>query len=368
MNEDPETVRIIRVFVSSPSDVAEERKALDEVVARINRTDGAERKARLEVWKWEEDSVPQIGPEPQEVIDRQLPPYDIYLGIMKHRFGTRTGQYGSGTEKEFNDALNRWGKFGKPWILFYFSREVIDPEKQDLSQCAKVQRFRKKLEKKGLHKAYLGVRGSKESFAELVDEHLRKVLYSIAPLAPGVPEKPPAPIADPSAYLQDLLEKTSHIEIRGLMTGQQQVHRFPIEDLFITLTATQTLAGRDQTSPKGGRKGREKGIGREGALGESRTLPLDAALRHDRLVVIGDPGAGKTTFLRRLANVLCQTELGQAPEAARTRLGIGERTFPILIRLNELDEYISRHKKDSAAPSGDGSPALAAALPGGDLR
>ncbi len=62
MNGHPETVRIIRVFVSSPSEVSEERKALDEVVARTNRTDGAERKVRLELWKWEEDTAPQIGP------------------------------------------------------------------------------------------------------------------------------------------------------------------------------------------------------------------------------------------------------------------------------------------------------------------
>jgi hypothetical protein len=40
MSAAPETARIVRVFVSSPSDVAAEREVLDEVVESINRTDG----------------------------------------------------------------------------------------------------------------------------------------------------------------------------------------------------------------------------------------------------------------------------------------------------------------------------------------
>jgi hypothetical protein len=124
MTQHPETARIIRVFVSSPSDVAAERGVLDEVVQRINRTDGRERNVRLEVWKWETGVVTQIGPKPQDVIDAQMPVhYDIYLGIMKHRFGTPTGRYGSGTEKEFQDALKCWGEIKAPWILFYFGKE-----------------------------------------------------------------------------------------------------------------------------------------------------------------------------------------------------------------------------------------------------
>jgi hypothetical protein len=53
------------------------------------------------------------------VVDDQTPAYGIYLGIMSKRFGTPSGPYGSGTEKEFRDALERWGKTGAPWILFY---------------------------------------------------------------------------------------------------------------------------------------------------------------------------------------------------------------------------------------------------------
>ena len=141
-----ETVRIIRIFVSSPGDLQGEREVLDEVVARINRTDDPTRKVRLAVWKWEVDTVPQIGPGPQPVVDQQMPShYDIYLGIMKHRFGTPTSRYGSGTEEEFNEALERWGNLGSPWILFYFDKARVNLDELDLEQVAKVRQFKQKL-------------------------------------------------------------------------------------------------------------------------------------------------------------------------------------------------------------------------------
>lgn len=58
-----EIARIIRIFVSSPGDVAEERKVLDEVVSRINRTDSQARNVRLEVFKWETHVSPTNWPQ-----------------------------------------------------------------------------------------------------------------------------------------------------------------------------------------------------------------------------------------------------------------------------------------------------------------
>ena len=347
-----ETVRIIRIFVSSPGDVAEERAVLDEVVARINRTDGQARDARLELWKWETHVVPQIGPIPQGVVDSQTPAhYDIYLGIMKHRFGTATKQYGSGTEKEFNDALERWGEAGSPWILFYFGKSKVDPydlNKEQYEQFGRVREFREKLEKMGLHATYEGVRGSSEGFFEKVDIHLRSILQLLAPLRL---EERQESVTDPIKYLRDLLARTEYIDIRGLQVGQERAHRFPIEDLYISLTTTQGATARDEPPLKRGRKLSDEALEGERALGEVRALPLHEALRHQRLVVVGDPGAGKTTFLRRVAHALCQTELGVTPDAALARVGISERTFPILVRLSELDEHISRCQNEPAAPT-----------------
>ena len=89
MSSAAETVRIIRVFVSSPGDVKRERAVMDDVVASINRIDGQARGFRLELFLWEDNVTPRIGPRPQQVVDQQTPAFDIYLGIMSTRFGTQ---------------------------------------------------------------------------------------------------------------------------------------------------------------------------------------------------------------------------------------------------------------------------------------
>jgi formylglycine-generating enzyme required for sulfatase activity len=223
-----------------------------------------------------------------------------------------------------------------------------------MEQYARVRQFRENLDKKGLYATYEGVRGTKDAFYEKVDEHLRKILQRLAPLKGG---PPPGRIADPSAYLRDLLSKTSYIDIRGLQVGQGRAHRFPIEDLFISLTTTQAAACSTGQPKKRGSKRSSEGVGVDPAMHESQTLPLHAALCNERLVVVGDPGAGKTTFVRRVAHALCQTELGDDPDAAQNRLGISDRMFPFLVRLNELDEHVVRHRISPAAPTGDASPA-----------
>jgi len=115
-----EHVRRIRVFVSSPNDVKGERESLDGVVEDINRTDGETKAFVLQLFKWERNVIPQIDQTPQEVIDSQMPDCDVYLGILRTRFGTPTGTYGSGTEQEFRAALERFNTHGRPWVSFYF--------------------------------------------------------------------------------------------------------------------------------------------------------------------------------------------------------------------------------------------------------
>ena len=145
------TVTLLRVFVSSPGDVAEERQILEEAVDRVNHSAGVDRGVILQLWRWEEDALRRIGPSPQEVIDEQLPQYDIYLGILGARFGTPTETYGSGTESEFNDALKRMEKGELKWIMFYFKTAVDPPRTQEeLEQYGCVLKFKAAVNERGL--------------------------------------------------------------------------------------------------------------------------------------------------------------------------------------------------------------------------
>ena len=156
-----------------------------------------------------------------------------------------------------------------------------------------------------------------------------------------VPQTPPPTHDDPAEYLRQLRELTRWIDIRGLQVGAGKAYRFPIGDLYIPLSA----AGADPVGNFRGEAGADPG-----------RIPLEDALRHQRLVIEGDPGAGKTTFLRRIAFEMCRDD-GQSSFAlpVETRPPNG---FPLYLRIADLDEHIGncRRHTQAGAPTTDHSP------------
>ncbi len=166
-----------------------------------------------------------------------------------------------------------------------------------------------------------------------------------------------APVVEPGqpvssqTYLRKLLAANSFIDIRGLMVASGKAHQFPIEDLYIAL---QSRRAAGMVGEKADKKQATGAVGIEAIEGE---IPLQAALVQPRLVVIGNPGAGKTTFLRRVALTLCRTELDDDPHAALAWLGVSDKTFPILLRCATLANHIAKYLDKDGAPSDPSSPA-----------
>ena len=178
-------VRLLRVFVSSPGDVVTEREILDEVVERVNSTDGDVHSLRLELFRWEDNIVPQVtdGPGgPQDVVFSQMPEYDIYLGIMAARFGTPTGGFGSGTEAEFRAALQKTQHANGqgPWIMFFFKENVPAPRLDELEQYQKVLEFKEELKRWGIIGTYTALRGSDDGFFDKVEHYLRLLVQRLS--------------------------------------------------------------------------------------------------------------------------------------------------------------------------------------------
>lgn len=143
-------IRIIRLFLSSPGDVSDERKAYAKAIFRFNQEFLEEKGLFVKLIRWE-DMAPQVGLGPQNVINSQLGEYDIFSGIMWNRFGTPTDIADSGTEEEFREALSRWQKTNQPWVIFYFSDKPANlRSKEQLEQKVKVIEFREELETLGL--------------------------------------------------------------------------------------------------------------------------------------------------------------------------------------------------------------------------
>lgn len=139
------TCRLLRIFVASPSDVAEERKIAEEVINEFNLAPGDNRDIRFELIRFETHTRPGFGVDAQSVINSQIgDEYDILLGIMWGRFGSSTNRAESGTEEEFKRAYSRLKSSpGSVEIMFYFKDAGIPPSKMVPGQLAKVQEFKK---------------------------------------------------------------------------------------------------------------------------------------------------------------------------------------------------------------------------------
>jgi Domain of unknown function (DUF4062) len=173
--------RTIRVFASSPSDVSDERQQLSVVVQELNATLRAlvpDRPTVVELIKWETHVHPDMGRDAQDVVSRQIPDYDVFLGIMWLRFGTPTQVAGSGTEEEFLDAHAGWQERRSPsHILFYFCLQDYPAKEalKNIDQLAKVSKFQSELKNQGLVWSY----ESHAAFADTVRPHLVSVLSEI---------------------------------------------------------------------------------------------------------------------------------------------------------------------------------------------
>lgn len=162
----------LTAFVASPSDVLEERETLEAVIHEINQTMGPDLGAQLDLIRWETHAYPDSGPDAQSVVTRQLGDnYDIFIGILWHRFGTPTPRADSGTAEEFERAHKKYQSDPESvGIMFYFktappaSLTDIDPD-----QLVKVNNFKSRLGAEG--HLYWSFKDS-EDFARFLRMHL----------------------------------------------------------------------------------------------------------------------------------------------------------------------------------------------------
>lgn len=140
--------RHYKCFISSPSDTPDERDACEEIINEINSCYGKPHRIILECVRWEKDASPSSGTEPQAVIKEQLfNDIDIYIGIFAGKFGTPTKKYNSGTEEEFNWAINKKNEGQSDIeIKMYFNNLSTKPS--DNNEHIKINDFKKLIRKK----------------------------------------------------------------------------------------------------------------------------------------------------------------------------------------------------------------------------
>ena len=141
----------IKVFLASPSDVPDERLTVRSIVEEENRNHFHREGYHLEAVGWETHSSPGMGqPHSQGRINPLIDDCELFVGILWIRFGSPTGIAESGTEEEFNHALELLDKTDLPLcdIKLYFCDYPSKPSRIDPEQLKKVQQFRKNIEQR----------------------------------------------------------------------------------------------------------------------------------------------------------------------------------------------------------------------------
>jgi len=134
---------------------------------------------------------------------------------------------------------------------------------------------------------------------------------------PG-PRPAPPPDLDLAVYCREVLDQTRYIRLDGIAAAAKALN-YPIECLYTRLRTHAQHAD----------------------LHRDLVDLADLLPKHHRLLIEGQPGSGKTTFLRLAASVLARDFLDEpCPEGPSWRavhLGRGvARTLPVFLRLSHL--------------------------------
>lgn len=144
---------------------------MEGVVSRLNRTIGDREGVFLDLIRWETHAWPGFGADAQDVINREIEPGDIFVGVLWRRIGTPTQRAISGTVEEFERAHELWLHTGRPSLMVYFSRTAFYPSREDLAQFGGVLDFKDHLRGKG---AFMWEYDGPDQFEDLLHEHLYK--------------------------------------------------------------------------------------------------------------------------------------------------------------------------------------------------
>lgn len=285
---------------------------------RFNRNQARFRGLRFEVVDWENYSSAGVG-RPQELITEQTlerfqSSLALVIGIMAQRFGSPSGTHESGTEEEFEWAVESWRTRGYPEVKWYFRKVEglqVDPDPDKalagIEQWRKVKAFRARMDDME-PRLYTREYRDLPAFGELLDQDLGQWLnaperpWSEGPPGPGYP-------LPPEDRLIQLTQRLDDSFAEQMRTGEN-IDAAQATARYVPLVfRARKTAGRPQ-----GRGGPAEG-------------PLEEFLAAERrLLVVGGGGSGKTTTLRHLA-----------AQAADRALADPRAPVPVYVRLNSFD-------------------------------
>jgi len=139
--QSPVQPKIVRIFLASSEELADERKLLRQFFSEKNdRFQETSRGTYLKLENWEAMSGAMSPTRKQDDYNQRIEASDLFI-CLAH---TKVGMY---TEEEFDLAWATFQKNGKPRMLTYFKKDGVDP----LSVLDSLRKFHSKLTKELKH-------------------------------------------------------------------------------------------------------------------------------------------------------------------------------------------------------------------------
>lgn len=352
----PARLRRVRIFISSPGDVAEERRLARAVVQALGKDPAFRDHLALDPVLWDDPEAPAAmlaTLTPQESVNRGLTrPSDceVVVTILWSRMGTPLetplradgSQYLSGTEWEYVDARGGAATRGARIVVYRCTRDpqvsLRDPEFQEKKrQLDLVDEFFLRFEgpRGGMVGSYTSYE-SPQDFAKRLESDLRQLLPAFIEPQPsrssargrsgskGAPKNSGRGVTStkeklvvPDAYRDWIKKETSSLELLGL--GGAQGRSFFLSSVYVPLVTT---AGRQHEKF-------DNRSAKEDAGDQGGSIALLNLLDKDSLYVPGGPGSGKSTFCRWVAWLVAE---GSMPSAELEAPDDFAEAFPELLR------------------------------------
>ncbi len=177
----PETfaATVFRVLIASPSDVAAERDAIEEVINDWNVHHSEEQKVILLPIRWEKSATPEMGDNPQSILNRQLvDKCQILLGVFWGRIGTKTKNAESGTVEEIEQFIA-----SKRPAMLYFSGKSIPQSKLDTKQYERLKTLKRNYQPRGIIWSFKSLPELREQISRHLTATVNKMSVTANPLA-----------------------------------------------------------------------------------------------------------------------------------------------------------------------------------------
>ena len=287
-------IRLIKVLVASPSDVAPEREMAEDVIKKWNAR--TQRPLMLEAVLWESHAAPETGERVQGILNKQIvDECDFAIGIFWTRIGTGTGIAPGGAVEEV-ERMMAAGKL----VMLYFSNVAYRRKDVDIEQIEALDQFRASLQSNALIEEYDERHEFREKLAHQLDIQVHRWFCSKDYVDDASMKNRYQPReANPASFLQ-LYHSTLQEQLGNTnLSGSPAIESFSVrlKDTFVSLSLSDTWRCEARSHTEGYLCEPKK---------EERVLSPEDVMnlvfqQHRLLLVIGDPGSGKTTLLKYYA-------------------------------------------------------------------